>query len=138
MSKSRPHVPKGLPLTALLLIVLGAAAYFIIQATATPEQMAQNVLLSALPFILIFVAIILLFATLILFTSARLSNNIAARPHMIIEVLAMLGIVLGILCIFQPWVFQLYSIGFIVLLISTLAFILWSHVQPKRVVLHEE
>jgi hypothetical protein len=138
MSKSRPHVPKGLPLTAVLLIVLGVAAYFLIQATATPEQLAQNVLLSALPFILIFVAIILLFATLIIFTSVRLSDNIAQRPHFAIEALAMAGIVLGILGIFQPWVFALYSVSFVVLLLSTLFFILWSHVQPKRTVLHEE
>jgi hypothetical protein len=138
MSKSRPHVPKGLPLTAVLLIVLGVAAYFLIQATATPEQLAQNVLLSALPFILIFVAIILLFATLIIFTSVRLSNNIAQRSHFAIEALAIAGILLGILGIFQPWVFALYSVSFVVLLISTLFFILWSHVQPKRTVLHEE
>ena len=138
MSKSRPHVPKGLPLTAVLLIVLGVAAYFLIQATATPEQLAQNVLLSALPFILIFVAIILLFATLIIFTNSRLGNNIAPRPHFVIEALAMAGIVLGILGIFQPWVFALYGPSFVVLLVSTLFFILWSHVQPNRVVLHEE
>ena len=138
MSKERPHVPKGLPLTAVLLIILGVAAYFLIQATATPEQLAQNVLLSALPFILIFIAIILLFATLIIFASTRLSNNIGERPHRTIEWIAMAGIVLGIFSIFQPWVFALYSIGFITLLIATLFFILWSHVQPKRSVLHEE
>jgi hypothetical protein len=138
MSKERPRVPKGLPLTAVLLIILGVAVYFLIQATATPEQLAQNVLLSALPFILIFVAIILLFATLIIFASVRLSNNIAQRPHFVIEALAIAGIVLGILGIFQPWVFALYSVSFVVLLISTLFFILWSHVQPKRTVLHEE
>ena len=113
MSKSRPRVPKGLPLTAVLLIILGVAAYFLIQATATPEQLAQNVLLSALPFILIFIAIILLFATLIIFASTRLSNNIGERPHRTIEWIAMAGIVLGIFGIFQPWVFALYSIGFI-------------------------
>jgi len=50
----------------------------------------------------------------------------------------MAGIVLGILGIFQPWVFALYGPSFVVLLVSTLFFILWSHVQPKRVVLHEE
>jgi hypothetical protein len=138
MSKERPRVPKGLPLTAVLLIILGVAVYFLIQATATPEQLAQNVLLSALPFILIFVAIILLFATLIIFASVRLSNNIAQRPHFVIEALAIAGIVLGILGIFQPWVFALYSVSFVVLLLSTLFFILWSHVQPKRTVLHEE
>jgi hypothetical protein len=44
----------------------------------------------------------------------------------------------GILGIFQQWVLALYTVGFIVLLISTLFFILWSHISPKRVVLQEE
>ena len=48
------------------------------------------------------------------------------------------GIVLGIFSIFQPWLFILYQPGFLVLLFSTLFFILWSHVEPKRLVLHEE
>jgi hypothetical protein len=123
---------------ALILSALGVAAFFLIQGTATPEQLAQNVLLSALPFILIFVAIILLFASLIIFTSARLSRKIAVLPHRIIETIAMAGIVLGIFSIFQPWLFILYQPGFLVLLFSTLFFILWSHVEPKRLLLHEE
>ena len=43
------------------------------------------------------------------------------------------GILLGILGMFQPWVFGLYKTGFFVLLFSTLGFILWSHVVPKSV-----
>ena len=138
MSKQRSAVPVKPISAALILSALGVAAFFLIQGTATPEQLAQNVLLSALPFILIFVAIILLFASLIIFTSARLSRKIAVLPHRIIETIAMAGIVLGIFSIFQPWLFILYQPGFLVLLFSTLFFILWSHVEPKRLLLHEE
>ena len=138
MSKQRSAVPVKPISAALILSALGVAAFFLIQGTATPEQLAQNVLLSALPFILIFVAIILLFASLIIFTSARLSRKIAVLPHRIIETIAMAGIVLGIFSIFQPWLFILYQTGFLVLLFSTLFFILWSHVEPKRLLLHEE
>jgi hypothetical protein len=138
MSKQRSAVPMKPISAALILSALGVAAFFLIQGTATPEQLAQNVLLSALPFILIFVAIILLFASLIIFTSARLSRKIAVLPHRIIETIAMAGIVLGIFSIFQPWLFILYQPGFLVLLFSTLFFILWSHVEPKRLLLHEE
>ena len=38
------------------------------------------------------------------------------------------GIVLGIIMMFQPWVFVLFRYGFYLLLFSTLAFIVWSHV----------
>jgi hypothetical protein len=33
---------------------------------------------------------------------------------------------------FQPWVFLAYRYGFLVLLISTLGFILWSHIVPRE------
>jgi hypothetical protein len=32
---------------------------------------------------------------------------------------------------FQPWSFVGYRLGFLLLFLSTLAFILWSHVVPK-------
>jgi len=138
MKKQRSSVPVKPLIAALILIVLGVATFYLIQATATPDQMAKNVLLSALPFILVFIAIILLFASLIIFTSARLGHTIAFMPHRIVEFIAMAGIVLGIFSIFQPWVFALYRPGFLTLLFSTLFFILWSHVEPKRLVLHDE
>ena len=31
---------------------------------------------------------------------------------------------------FQPWIFKAYTVGFLVLLFSTLGFILWSHITP--------
>lgn len=138
MSKQRPGVPKTLPIVAVILVVLGIASYYAIQAAATPQQLAKNVLLSALPFILIFVAIILAFITLINWVGVQLNQKIDARLHRNIEMVTIAGIGLGIFGIFQPWVFASFRIGFLTLLISTLAFILWSHIQPKRAVLHGE
>jgi hypothetical protein len=43
------------------------------------------------------------------------------------------GIVLGVVCMFQPWVFVGYKYGFLLVLFSTLAFIVWSHVTPADV-----
>jgi len=40
------------------------------------------------------------------------------------------GIVLGVIMMFQPWFFALFSWGFYLLLLATLAFIVWSHVAP--------
>lgn len=136
--KYRPRVPIALPLIALALLILGLLAGPFIQNRATPEQLANNVLLSAIPFILIFVAIILFFITLIVLIATALSNNISVRVYRIIESILIAGIVLGIVGMFQPWLFQAYKYGFLVLLFSTLSFIVWSHVTPRREEIQEE
>ena len=38
----------------------------------------------------------------------------------------------GVVGIFQPWWFALYRLGVPMLLVSTLAYILWSHITPER------
>ena len=93
--------------------------------------MATNVFLSAIPFILIFAAIILAFITLIILASNLLSHKIPERIYRPVERVIIAGIVLGIIGMFQPWSFVLYQIGFFLVLICTLGFILWSHVKPK-------
>ncbi len=45
--------------------------------------------------------------------------------------LCIAGIILGILGMIQPWVFELFRYGFYVLLLSTLVYIVISHV-PER------
>jgi hypothetical protein len=137
MKTSRPHVPVALPVTAIILLLLGIAANFGIQSYASPQQLAQNVLLSAIPFILMFIAIILLYATLIIWLSSIYSDRISPGAYRVGEVLTIGGIVLGIVMIFQPWIFLAYPIGFVVLLLATLSFILWSHIHPKQTMLYE-
>ena len=132
MSKSRPRVPFGLLLAVAILLILGAVAGPVIRARATPEQLTGNVLLSAIPFILVFAAIILAFIALIAFVAGWLSNNISESVYRPVEAVLIAGIVGGVVGMFQPWLFILYRSGFIVLLFSTLGFILWSHVTPKR------
>lgn len=46
----------------------------------------------------------------------------------VITRLCVLGIMVGILMMIQPWVFPLFKIGFLILLFSTLAFIIVSHI----------
>ena len=138
MAISRPRVPIALPIMIVVLIVLGILAGPFIRSRTTPEQLADNVLLNAIPFILIFVAIILAFITLIVIVASMLENNISHRTHKIVEQILIACIVLGIVGMFQPWLFEAYKYGFVLLLISTLCFILWSHITPKREVLQEE
>jgi len=129
--KSGGGVPRGLPISAAILFVLGIIALQVIPRVVTEEQMARNVLLSAIPFVLIFASIIIAFMSLIWFVGSKLSDNIAEKVYRPIEYALIGGIVLGIFFMFQPWVFVLFRVGFFLLLGSTLCYILWSHVRPK-------
>jgi hypothetical protein len=133
MTKKRPRVPIGLPIAAVITFVLGLVAGPVIRSMASAERLATNVLLSAIPFVLIFVAIILTFITIIWLVASVLNHNIPARIYRPIELAIIAGIVLGIFGMFQPWSFAAYRVGFFLLFGSTLAFILWSHVVPKGI-----
>lgn len=123
-------VPIGLPISAVILLILGLIANPLIQNNASEEQLARNVILSAIPFILIFAAIIITFMSLIWFLASKLNDRISPKVYQPIEWMLMGGIVLGILLMFQPWVFILFRVGFLMLLVSTLSYILWSHIRP--------
>lgn len=133
MAKPRLRIPVGLFIAIAVTLILGLAARSIILALTTEEQRATNVLLSALPFILIFVSILLTFISLIVMTGSVLNDNISPRIYRPIEGALIAGIALGIFGMFQPWLMILYKIGFMTLLISTLGFIWWSHIKPKSV-----
>ena len=141
-TRQRPDLPKRLfvifPVVAVLLVLAGVGVTFWIGQNVTIEQLARNVLLAATPFILTFVAIILLFITFVMAVNYLVSGRIAARPHYIVEMIVIVCILAGIFGIFQQWVKAFYSAGFLLLLFSTLAFIVWSHIAPKRVRMQEE
>ena len=129
---TRPRVPLGLPISVVILLILGSIAGPLIRSNFTEKERVSNVLLEAIPFILIFVAIILTFITLISLVASVLNDNIARRTHTMIERIIMFGIVGGVIGMFQPWWFLVYKYSFMFLLVSTLSFILWSHIRPKR------
>lgn len=126
----RPRVPIALPLTAIALIIVGFIASWAIPTLVSPEQRARNVLINAIPFILIFVGILLGYITLIVLVASALNNLVAPRTYRLVTRVIIAGILLGIAGMFQPWVLAFYTYGFVLLLLSTLAYILWSHVTP--------
>lgn len=138
MEVSRPRVPVTLLIVIAVLLVLGLLAGPFINSRMTEEQLADNVFINAVPFVLIFVAIILAFIAFIALVASMLDNNISLRIHRIIESILIAGIVLGVVGMFQPWLFEGYKYGFLLLLISTLSFILWSHITPKPEAVQEE
>lgn len=93
--------------------------------------------MNALYFILGFLVILGLFIAFIRWVSGRLSYKIKAARFTQIERLIIVGIVLGVVSMFQPWLFVGYKYGFLVLLFSTLAFIVWSHITPAPPVFAE-
>ncbi|MBP7690707.1 MAG: hypothetical protein KA764_02265 [Anaerolineales bacterium] len=129
---TRPYIPKTLLIWIGGLFIAGLAAGPLINSLSTPQQLADNVLLNAIPFILIFVSILLTFIAVIRATASVLSHRISEAAYRPVERVLIGGIVLGVIGMFQPWAMIFYQIGFMVLLFSTLGFILWSHVVPKR------
>jgi hypothetical protein len=132
MTKSRLRIPVGLFIAIVVTFVLGLAANPVIKALTTQKQRNTNVLLSAIPFILIFVAILLVFISLINMSASVLNDHISQRVFLIVERILIGGIAAGIFGMFQPWLMIFYKYGFIVLLVSVLGFIWWSHIKPKR------
>jgi cation transport ATPase len=128
----RPYVPRTLVLWIAGLLIAGLAAGPLINNLATPQQLSDNVLLNAIPFILIFVSILLTFIALIRATASALNHNISESVYRPVERALIAGIVLGVIGMFQPWAMIFYQVGFLVLLFSTLGFILWSHIVPRR------
>ncbi len=84
----------------------------------------------AITFLVGFLGVLFAYIFLIRWVAAQLNERIDARRFARIERIFIGGIVLGVVCMFQPWFFLGYRYGFLLLLFSTLAFILWSHVTP--------
>ena len=133
MAKIRAYIPLKLLIAAVILLALYPFMGRIIEALATKEASSSNVLLIAIPFLCVFVAIILGYMAVIVVVGKILGNRVPERTHKVIEYMFMAGIVFGIIGMFQPWVFGLFKVSFLVLLAGTLGFILWSHVAMKRV-----
>jgi hypothetical protein len=82
-------------------------------------------------FIPLLIAFLFAFGFFIAFVSRRLSGNIGMRPFNVVTGILIATILSGVVGMFQPWNIELYSIGFKMVLLGTLAFTVWSHVRPR-------
>jgi hypothetical protein len=48
------------------------------------------------------------------------------------------GIIVGILMMLQPFAIVLYKASFMVVLVSLLLFMIWSHITPARIAEEDE
>lgn len=129
MRKKRTRVPLGLPVAGVILLVAGLALQPVIGGL--PEDViVQNTIIAGIPFILIFVSIIIFFISAIWLLATFLNNRVPPRIYNPVEKIIIAGIVLGVIGMFQPWLHLAYRLGFHLLLASTIAFIVWSHIVP--------
>lgn len=131
MTKGRKRLLIGMLIVALGFIVVGVIDTQIVAATLTPQNLADNPLAGGIPFLLIFVGILLSYIDLIIFMATKLNNRVSEKIFRPIERLLIAGIVLGIVGMFQPFVMTFYTLGFIVLFVSLFGYIAWSHIVPR-------
>ena len=138
MKPGRMRLVIGYYIAAVIIIIIGAAAGPYILQHTTLKQRTDDALLGGISFILIFIGIILAYMGTIALLAAWLNNRISARVYTPILNVLIAGIVLGVIGMFQPFLFILYQIGFIVLLVSVFGYIAWSHISPKTIRRQEE
>lgn len=130
MTASRKRLLFILLAIAVLLWIAGIAAGPLVDGLDARTK-ADNTILSGIPFILIFIGIIIAFIDFTIFMATRLNHNISDNVYGSVERLLIGGIVLGVIGMFQPFTVVLYTAGFILLLISTISYIFWSHIVPR-------
>lgn len=116
---------------AVILYILGLLAGPLIRASVPPEQLVDNFLLNAIPSILKFLSILLAFVSVMVVVSIMLNHKVPPRIYESINLILIAGIVLGVVGIFQPWVFQGFKYGLMLLLVSWLLFMVWSYISPR-------
>ncbi len=82
-------------------------------------------------FIIGLLAFVLGLGTFIVWLAGRLNHQVSRQIFVAVERLIILGMVLGIISMFQPWEQALFQPGFLLLLTATLAYIVWSHIVPR-------
>jgi len=95
------------------------------------EEARNAVLVQAIPFVAAFIAVLLTFILLIFMVALRFNGKIPARTYVPVERTIIVGILAGVIFLFQPFHFVGYKYGFQLVLISLLTFIVYSHVVPK-------
>ena len=131
MKKKTSRPPFGLLIVAVLLVGFGQLFARISGTFFSEKALKSDIFLLAVPFLGIFIGIILTFIFCIAMIARLLNYRLARRTYRTIETIILLGIGLGIVGMFQPYVIEVYGYGFDLLLVSTLAFIVWSQVTPR-------
>lgn len=115
----------------LIAIVVGLIVPSL-TAGISDERVRNGVLLQAIPFVAFFVAVLLTYILCIVLLAMRFNGRIPLRTHRPIETVAIVGILCGVIALFQPFHYVGYKYGFLMLLACILFFIVWSHIVAPR------
>jgi hypothetical protein len=120
---------KRLGAVIVVMIAFGLLCPVITQGVVD-EATRSGVVFQAIPFVAFFIAVLLAFILLIVLAALRFNGKLPPRAYRPIETVIILGILGGVISLFQPFHFSAYKYGFVMLLGATLSFILWSHIVP--------
>lgn len=115
---------------AAIIAFIIALLFPVISNAVFSEETRNSVLVHAVPFFAAFVGILLLFILVIFLVALRYNGKVPGRCYSGIEYTIIAGILFGIVCLFQSFSFVPYHYGFVLVLVSLLSFIMWSHVVP--------
>ena len=130
MANNKIKPPFAIPVISVLLVIFGALYGKYILVLIPVEEQINNVILTAVPFICYFVAILLVYIFLINLFSQRLNHRLSPKIYKPIFFVIIAGIIGGILMMLQPYTIMLFKASFMVVLVSLLLFIFWSHIIP--------
>jgi type IV secretory pathway TrbD component len=82
-------------------------------------------------FIPLFVLGVFIFGFSIWLLATRLYEKLPQKTFLIGALIIIGGIVAGVVMMFQPFALKLFSIGFWFVLVSLIAFMYWSHIEPR-------
>ncbi len=110
--------------------VLAFVGVFSLYADTLSAEKQDDVLITAIPFVGIFVSILLAYICFIVVLAIMLNGKVPPRTYRPVEYAIIVGILLGVVGLFQGWKLFAYEHGFMLLLLSVLSFIVWSHITP--------
>jgi len=138
MANRKVKPPFVLLIISALLVVFGFLYGKFILPTIPEATQIDNVIVIAVPFISYFVAILLVYIFLINLSMQIFNYRISARIYKPVNTLIIAGIIGGILMMLQPFTIVLFRISFMVVLVSLLLFMVWSHITPAHVAEEDE
>jgi hypothetical protein len=112
----------------LLMIVIGLV--FPTLTSGASQETQESVLYQAIPFVAYFWAILLTYILTIALLAIRFTGRMPVRTHRPMERVLMIGILAGIVSLFQAFAFPPFQYGFPIVLASLLGYILWTHIAP--------
>jgi lysylphosphatidylglycerol synthetase-like protein (DUF2156 family) len=122
---------RGLGGAAIISAIIGVLFNTAIRPLLS-ERVRNEVIITAVPFIAVFAAILLLFIMSVALLGVRFHVTVPARTHSAVEYTIIASILIGVVALFQSWSIAPYTFGLGLLLFSVLAFIVWSHIAPRN------